>query len=255
MTVPTLSLAYRPEIFTKFPHLIAAQSLRHGGVSPAPFTSLNLGLSSGDERENVLENRNRFFNSLGFQPEDIALSYQVHDDKVLVATQPGNYEGYDAIVTNSPGVFVGVSIADCTPILIYDSSSNAVAAIHAGWKGTMKQIVSKTLQAMTQHFGTNPVNCFAYIGTCISECAFEVDADVADHFTSVYKRWDSEKNKFFVDLKQANFSQLLKAGIPKEQVEVSPFCTVEHNDNYFSYRKEGKKSGRMFVVIGQRTNR
>jgi len=245
-------LAYRATIFDSFPDLIAAQSTRHGGVSPAPFASLNLGLSSGDEREYVLENRRRFFGSLGFNADQVALSFQVHDDKVLVATQPGNYEGYDAIVTQQPNVLVGVSVADCTPVLIYDPLHKAVGAIHAGWKGTMKQIVTRTLQTMQTHFGTDPVQCLAYVGTCLSECAFETDADVADHFDSPFKRWDAAKNKFLIDLKRANTTQLLTAGVPQNQIEISSFCTVAHNHDYFSYRKEGKRSGRMLAVIGMK---
>ncbi len=252
MSVSVSELSFRPTVFSAFATLVAAQSTRHGGVSPVPFASLNLGLSSGEERKQVVENRQRFFNSLGFTSSEIALSFQVHDDKILVTDQPGNYEGYDAIITRQKKVFVGVSVADCTPILIYDADNEVVAAIHAGWKGTVKQIAAQTLQVMQQNFGSQPQACFAYIGTCISECAFEVDADVADNFDPAFKRWDSEKNKFFVDLKRANATQLRKAGIPERQIEISPFCTVAQNQDYFSYRKEGKRSGRMLAVIGMK---
>lgn len=243
---------YTPSLFSTFPRLIAAQSTRHGGVSRAPFASLNLGLSSGDERGQVLENRQRFFNSLGIDPAEVALGFQVHGDSILYAQQPGNYENYDAFITDQTNVFVAVSVADCTPVLIYDAENEAVAAIHAGWKGTMLQLVTKTLQAMQARFGTQPAHCHAYVGTCISECSFEVDADVADHFESRFKQYDKARNKYFVDLKQANATQLLDAGIPATQVEISPFCTVTHNADYFSYRKEGKQSGRMLAVIGMR---
>lgn len=249
-----LALFSRPAIFSAFPHLTAAQSTRHGGVSQEPFASLNLGLSSGDERENVLENRRRFFNGLGIGPDEVALGFQVHGDTILNATQPGNYENYDAFITNRKNVFVAVSVADCTPVLIYDTENKAVAAIHAGWKGTMQQIVTKTLQAMQTNFGTRPQHCYAYVGTCISECSFEVDADVADHFENRFKRFDADLNKFFIDLKQANTTQLLDFGVPASQIEISPFCTVIDNADYFSYRKEGKRSGRMLAVIGLRLN-
>ncbi len=241
-----------PVVFSPFPNVIAAQSTRYGGVSPVPFHLLNLGLSSGDERDNVLENRKRFFQYLGIEPEEVALGFQVHGDHIRVADQPGNYDQFDAFVTIQKNVFVAVSVADCTPILIYDAAHEAVAAIHAGWKGTTLKLVTKTLQAMQQQFGTQSADCYAYVGTCISECSFEVDADVADHFEGRFKRFDAEKNKFFVDLKQANAFQLLDWGIPESQIEVSPFCTVADNEHYFSYRKEGKRSGRMLAVIGVR---
>ncbi len=246
----TSALAYIPSIFLSFPGLVAAQSKRLGGISPAPFASLNLGLSSGDTPENVLENRSRFFTALGFGLADIALSFQVHDDKILLATKPGNYDCYDALITQQKNLFVGISVADCTPVLLYDAANEVVAAVHAGWKGTVKQIVAQTLRTMQSHFGTQSEHCYAYVGTCIGECTFEVDADVADHFATEFKEWHVEKNKFLVNLKAANIRQLLEFGIPESQIEVSPFCTVTHNEEYFSYRKEGKASGRMLAVIG-----
>ena len=246
-----LSAAW-PYVFQPFLGLVAAQSTRHGGVSPEPFASLNLGLSSGDEAANVHENRRRFFADLGIRPEEVALGFQVHGDSVCIVEKAGVYDEHDAFVTNRPNVFVAVSVADCTPILIHDPKTQAVAAVHAGWKGTMKQIVAKTLLQMTRHFGTCPADCFAYIGACISECAFEVDTDVADHFDDRFKRFDTEKQKFLVDLKQANLVQLLNNGVPETQIEVSPYCTVAQNDTFFSYRKEGKRSGRMLAVIGMR---
>jgi polyphenol oxidase len=248
----TLALSHRPVIFSAFSTVIAAQSTRHGGVSSEPFASLNLGLSSGDERENVLENRRRFFNGLGIGPDEVALGFQVHGDRSLRAEQPGNYDRYDAFMTNRKNVFVAVSIADCTPVLIYDAENEAVAAIHAGWKGTMQRIVAKTLQAMQTDFGTQPQHCFASVGTCISECSFEVNADVSEHFENRFKRFDAARNKFFVDLKRANTTQLSDFGIPVSQIEISPFCTVIHNADYFSYRREGQRSGRMLAVIGIR---
>ena len=251
-TPETPALSHRPAIFSRFPGLVAAQSTRHGGVSGEPFASLNLGLSSGDGRENVLENRRRFFGSLAIWTEQVALGFQVHGDTILRAEQPGNYDRHDAFITNRAGVFVAVSIADCTPILIYDAGKQAVAAIHAGWKGTALGIVTKTLQAMQAGFGTQAQDCFAYVGTCISENIFEVDADVAGNFETRFKRFDGQRNKFFVDLKRANAAQLAGFGIPALQLEISPFCTVENNADYFSYRKEGQRSGRMLAVIGMR---
>jgi len=243
-------MQYQPSLFRQFPHLVAAESTRHGGVSPAPFDSLNLGLSTGDERENVLENRRRFFGGLGIKTSQVASSFQVHGEQILYADSPDHREGFDALITDQPGVFVAVSVADCTPILIFDSKNGAVAAIHAGWRGTVVGLVAKTLAAMTSRFGTQGVDCFAYVGTCIDEGSFEVGADVADHFKTGFKRFDAEKKKFFVDLKAANAAQLYVFGIPESQVEISPFSTVTHNNDYFSHRLERGTTGRMMAVIG-----
>jgi YfiH family protein len=122
--------------------------------------------------------------------------------------------------------------------LIYDPVTKAVAAIHAGWRGTVGEIVRRTVEMMVIEFATKPEDCLAYVGTCIDECSFEVGEDVAQHFESSYKRWDTEKSKFFVDLKQANKDQLIRAGLKPEHVEVSRYSTVINNDDYFSYRRE-----------------
>ncbi|WP_159467078.1 peptidoglycan editing factor PgeF [Dyadobacter sp. 3J3] len=239
-----------PEIFTAFTNLVTAESTRHGGVSPVPFNSLNLGGSTTDSPENVLENNNRFFTSLNIDFEKVAKSHQVHGAEILVVTVPGRYEGFDAMITHVPNIHLAVTIADCTPILIFDPVKKVVAAIHAGWRGTVQQIVLKTGLAMQKEYGTIPEDCLAYVGTCIDECSFEVGEDVADNFGSAFKRWDDQKNKFFVDLKSANREQLISFGIKPENVEVSPFSTVLNNEDYFSYRYENGLTGRMLVTIG-----
>lgn len=243
---------YKPEIFNPFSNIIAAQSTRNGGVSPEPLSSLNLSFRVGDEETNVIENRKRFFNGQGIDLQQLATSHQVHGDKILYAMEPGDYNGFDALVTDRKGIFVAVSVADCTPILIFDAENQVVAAVHAGWRGTVEGIVYKTLETMQDHFGTQPEHCFAYIGTCIDECSYEVDADVADYFPDEFKRYDIELNKYFVDLKNGNKDQLLEFGIPDNQIEISPFSTVLNNDQYFSHRKEQGKTGRMMAVIGMK---
>lgn len=105
---------------------------------------------------------------------------------------------------------------------------------------------------MNENFGTQAQHCFAFVGTCIDECSFEVGDEVAEAFDTGFKRWDSDRQKFFVDLKKANAAQLVDAGIPDSQVEISPYSTVLHNEDYFSHRKEKGTTGRMMAVIGMR---
>ncbi|AKD56781.1 peptidoglycan editing factor PgeF [Spirosoma radiotolerans] len=239
-----------PAIFSSFPQLVAAESTRHGGVSPAPFASLNLGINTADETANVDENRRRFFSAIGGSTYPFASSYQVHGTEILYATEAGRYTGHDALITDKPGLLLGVTVADCVPILIYDPAHKAVAAIHAGWRGTVGGIVTKTLTQMQQQFGTTAGQCYAYVGTCIDECAFEVGPEVAEQFDAAFRRANADSDKSFVDLKAANAYLLLTAGIPEKQVEISPFSTVLHNDSYFSYRAEQGQTGRMLAVIG-----
>lgn len=245
-------LFYSPPIFHSFPELIAAESTRHGGVSEPPYASLNLGGSTQDDPEHVAENRRRFYASLGIEADQVASSHQVHGSEVWVTDQPGRQQGHDAVITNQPGVFTLVTVADCTPILVYDAGTKAVAAIHAGWRGTVAGIVAKTLQTMQEQYGTQPKDCYGYVGTCIDECSFEVGADVADHFISDFKRWDETREKFFVDLKAANAQQLRDFGMPEHQIGISPYSTVLNNQDYFSHRLEKGLTGRMVAVIGRK---
>lgn len=240
-----------PKIFDPS-KIIAAQSTRLGGVSPVPFQSLNLGLSVNDDQKNVIKNRELFFNGLGIRLQYLAKSHQIHGIDVFVVNEPGNVEGYDAQITNKRGVFLVVSIADCTPILIHDEKKNAVAAIHAGWRGTVKKIVKNTIKKMNENYGTLGKDCKAYIGTCIDFQNFEVGEEVAEYFDNHLKKYDPQKNKWFVDLKSTNKEQLTEAGVLEENIEVSPYCTFLNNDKFFSHRKEKGKTGRMMAVIGMK---
>lgn len=169
----------------------------------------------------------------------------------MTVTKADRFEGFDALVTNVRGIQLAVTVADCTPILIYDPENGAVAAIHAGWRGTVGRIVEKTLATMQANYGTRPADCFGYVGTCIDECSFEVGDDVSQHFAAAYKRWDESAGKFFVDLKTSNRDQLVVGGLKPENIEVSPYSTVLHNHDYFSHRAEKGLTGRLLVTIGR----
>ncbi|HMR43089.1 MAG TPA: peptidoglycan editing factor PgeF [Saprospiraceae bacterium] len=239
-----------PDIFKNFPEIKAAQSTRQGGVSAVPFDALNLSYRVGDAPGNVRENRRRFFGGLGFNENQIVAGRQVHDDKICFTNVAGDFDEHDAFITDTRGLILAVSVADCVPVLVFDKKNRAIAAIHAGWKGTAKRIVEKTLRKMTLEFGSRPEDCFAFIGTCIDECSYEVDADVADLFPADFQRFDPAKHKFFLDLKAANMSQLLDFGLPEMQIEVSPFSTFIDYDRFFSHRKSGGRTGRMMAAIG-----
>jgi polyphenol oxidase len=238
-----------PTIFGQFSELASGQSTRHGGVSEPPFQWLNLGAFVNDNPNHVAQNRAIFFENIGLSPSHVASSFQTHSDLVLEVQQPGEYTGYDALITNKTGIALAISVADCVPILLYDPQTKAIGAAHAGWKGTVAQIVVKTLQAMKLVYNTQPEHCFAYIGTCISVKNFEVSADVAQCFQDSEKVWNQHSQKFHVDLKQANKNQLLGAGLLEQNIEVSAYCTVQNNDTFFSHRAEKGTTGRMFATI------
>jgi YfiH family protein len=223
-----------------------------GGLSTSPYDSLNLGFSSGDDLSLIQRNRQLFFEALGISESDLAWSKLVHGNKVLVANTPVKGEDCDAVITNVAGVYCSVSVADCTPVLIYDPKQKAVAAIHAGWRSTVAKIVEETLNAMRSNYGTKGEDCLAFIGACISEAAFEVGEEVAEQFESDVKYFNSVRQKFFVDLKKENKKQLLRMGLKEKNIEISSYCTVINNDKFFSYRKEKGKTGRMLAVIGMK---
>lgn len=239
----------QPSIFDSS-KIIAAQSTRLGGVSSEPFASLNLGLSVNDDEQLVRKNRELFFGGLGIRQDQLAISHQVHGNKILVVTEAGRTEGYDAQITNKQNIFLVVSIADCTPILIHDTKNNAVAAIHAGWKGTAGKIVAKTLQLMEGTYGTKGVDCNAFIGACISYRNFEVGEEVAEHFAPSLKHFNEEKQKWYVDLKKANQAQLTHFGVPENRIEINELCTIASSNVLFSHRAGKGKTGRMMAVIG-----
>jgi YfiH family protein len=241
-----MTLSNTPQIFQAHPQIVAGVSTRQGGVSTFPFCSLNLGVHTGDSPENIQRNLELFTNHLGIKVDSLARSYQCHGDEILITQVPVYAENFDAIITNSKGVFPGVGIADCCPILLADPINHVTAAIHAGWKGTVKQIVSKTVEKMRMEFQSNPADMLAYIGPCISQEYFEVGDEVAEQFSQDVKV--KIKNKFHIDLKKANAIQLQSAGV--NQIEISPYCTIKNNDLFFSFRKENGQTGRMLAVIG-----
>jgi polyphenol oxidase len=240
----------QPSIFSTVKELTALETTRHGGVSQGAFSSLNMGNFTDDKAENIIENRRLVLEKVGFQRSQLAYSKQIHDDKILSVNTPGAYEGYDALMTQQKDIMLAVTIADCTPILIYDTENQAIAAIHAGWKGTVLHLVSKTLHAMQKNYNTQAKHCKAYIGTCIEECDFEVGEDVAQHFHAAHKTYHHEKNKFHVNLKAANQAQLIDFGIPQTQIQTSPYSTASSLNDYFSHRAEKGNTGRMMAMIG-----
>lgn len=245
----------QPEIFKNIKGIIAAQSTRHGGVSAAPYQSLNLGKNTNDDPARVQENRRLFGAALRFAPAQMAWSYQVHGLEVRHAQQSGGSEGFDALITNTPGIVLAVSVADCTPVLVYDQRHGAMAAIHAGWKGASGQIVRKTLEAMENAFGTRGEDCLAFIGACIDAAHFEVGPEVAAAFDPVFVFDPNDgRGKYFVDLKNACAAQLQSFGLAANQIEISPFSTITDNENFFSHRHEKGITGRMLAVIGKSEN-
>ncbi len=245
-----MSMIIRPTIFDQFPEIIAAQSTRLGGVSPDAY-GMNLSSHVGDEQANVDENRRRFFAEMGI-PVDAKVVYQnqVHSSNIhSVNGGEGIVRECDGLIANEANVFLAVSIADCTPVVLYDPVNRIIAAIHAGWRGTEQMITHLAVRRMIA-MGSLPATIYAFIGASASKEKYEVGMEVATLFEKK-NLVELEGQKFLLDVKGANVDQLRYNGIPESNIEVSPLCTIT-DERLHSYRRDGKRSGRMLAVIGMR---
>jgi len=178
-------------------------------------------------------------------PNNVSSLKQIHPNLVLLADRPGLFGVGDALVTNQPGLVVSIRTADCYPILLADARNRAVAAIHAGWRGTAAQIVLKTLEKMEAEFGTEPRDVVAAIGPGIGVRCYEVGEDVSRQFGFT--------GKTHLDLGSENRKQLESAGVPAQNIEALGVCTFCDAERFFSYRREKEKAGRMTSFIMLRT--
>lgn len=235
----------KPSIFSQLPHVHAAMSLLDK-TAPESF-SMAFGL--GNTKANA-ENRQRLIKKLGFDINDIASPSQTHSDIVHVIENSKNYirQDGDAIITNQTNRLIGVSVADCTPILLYDIKNQAVGAVHSGWRGTKANIVSKTVDKMNEIFNTQASDLWIWVGPGAGQCCYEVGQEFKDFFDSKYLK-PINTNKFMFASSLVIADQLADLLIPNRQVEIDSNCTI-HDNNYHSYRRDGNQSGRMLAVIG-----
>lgn len=237
-----------------------AFTTRLGGVSADHLSSLNLGAHRGDSPENVAKNHALLGAALGYDPAQLVLANQVHGDTVRVVSEKDarrslshrDYPECDALVTATPGVALMVYTADCTPILLWDPENGAVGAVHAGWRGTAKGIVQKTVATMVSALGCRPDNLRAAIGPNIGPCCFETDRDVPDGMLAALGDGalpfiQTRGEKFHVDLKGLNALWLRRSGVTN--IEISTHCTACAPDLFWSHRITAGKRGSQGAVI------
>ena len=266
--------------FAKIPWLVHGFSTRPGGVSDVNGDNvLNLGAVEWDSRENVEENKRRFQAALGALDLQLISLQQIHSDVIRsVDSAPARQYKGDASVTRRPGLLLGVRTADCAPVLLVDPKKRVIAAVHAGWRGTLQRIVTKAVGQMQMEFACRPQDLLAAIGPAIGGCCYEVGTEVASAFAAKFTnaaqffdelRTGDEPNPLqwlnrmppghqpppknvLLDLPEANRLQLLEAGLLARNIFVSDLCTACRVDFLFSYRREGAHSGRLMSVIGIR---
>ena len=238
---------------------------RQGGCSEGNYASFNCTPYSGDEAEKVRRNQTLLMEGMSQIPEELVIPVQTHEtnclligDAYLSASSQQRQEmlhGVDALITREPGYCLCISTADCVPVLVYDKKHGAIAAIHAGWRGTVAYIVRDTLLRMEKEFGTSGEDVVACIGPSISLESFEVGDEVYEAFKesgfdmSIISTKKRKTGKHHIDLWEANRSELLYAGIPAGQIEVAGICTYIHQDDFFSARRLGIDSGRILSGI------
>lgn len=232
----------------------AFSTTRQGGCSTGNYAAFNINGYCGDDEVHIAANKVALCGLLGIDSNRLVMPHQVHDCVVrrIDGPQQGVIEGVDAVMTDVPQLCIGVSTADCIPVLLYDSTHRAVSAVHAGWRGTVLRIVQKAVEAMHNAYGTAPADLQAVIGPGISLDSFEVGDEVYDQFLSAgfdmqpISRRDA---KWHIDLPMCNRLQLMEAGIPADHIQMTNICTYQQYDRYFSARRLGIQSGRIYTGI------
>jgi len=238
-------------------------STRLGGVSRAPFDSLDLGYNRGDDPTCVVENYRRFCAAIGADHTRVVKSRQIHTDHIRVVTKadlgvglcaPAPYEA-DGLITNVPGLCLTVFTADCVPVLLCDPVAQCVAAVHSGWRSTAMAIVPKAVALMASRFGCLPGNILAAIGPAIGGCCFQTQKEVPDAMLATYGDMAAPfirpdgPDHFRVDLRSIIAQSLRRAGLSDDHIDVSDHCTACRPDLYWSHRLVGNARGSMAAMI------
>lgn len=252
-----------------FENLLSTDSLFHfstnilDGKSRNSYSSFNLSPFSGDNPDSVKTNRKLLTDAMKISENDLYTPYQIHENKICIIdndflTKTFNEKqallnGIDAVITNQKNIGIGITTADCVPILIYDPEQQALGVIHAGWRGTVATIASKTVETMAEKYGSSPTSLLAGIGPSISQANFEVGEEVAQAFIDAGFNLETigyrnpKSGKMHINLQKANTELLIQVGLKVENIEIADLCTFNNKDLFFSARRQGIKSGRMIT--------
>ena len=256
MIVPELHYYHLGDGVTAF------STTRQGGYSQGNYGQFNINCYCGDDKEAIQKNREALCQLLAIADDHLVMPHQVHltkiaqiDDAFFALPADERHqalEGVDALMTNIEGVCIGVSTADCIPVLLYDPVQRAACAIHAGWRGTVKRITEQAVAQMTAVYGTRPADIIAQIGPGIHLDSFEVGDEVYEAFQQEgfpMQAISKKKEKWHIDLPECNRLQLIAKGIPADHIAISSVCTFQQTDRFFSARRLGINSGRIFTSI------
>jgi polyphenol oxidase len=246
---------------TRFEHLAERTELlhftthRYGGVSQGNYASLNLGFNSGDEKDQVVENRKTLCAFLNIPVDRIIFPKQTHSATVKVIDKQffelantgrtSFLSETDALITAMKQVCIAIKTADCVPVLLYDPGRQVAAAVHAGWRGTVQQIAALTVEKMKSVFECKTEDILAGIGPSICPDVYEVGEEVWQQFDGRFYKTNGMEGKRLLNLWEANRFQLINAGLESSNITISGLCTFSNTELFFSARRDGAKTGRM----------
>ncbi len=247
------------ELLSSFPNISHFTTTRAGGCSSGNYASFNCTEYTGDNPEDVFRNQSLLLSSLP-QVKQLVIPRQVHDIRICVISSPEvvsseALQGIDALITNQQGFCLCISTADCIPILLYDTKKQVIAAIHAGWRGTVNGIAQKVIREMECVYDTCAADVVACIGPGISLQSFEVGQEVYEAFQNAefqmdrISLWNATTEKHHIDLWEANRIQLEECGVQPSNIQCADICTYEEHETFFSARRLGIASGRILSGI------
>ena len=241
-----------------FPEIVHGVTTRHGGVSTGRYASLNLTKSLGDDPDAVEENIQRTCQAFGVRRADVVSPGQRHTANVCqvgIEDRGRLCAGYDALITDQPGVPLLLRYADCTPVLIYDPTHHALAVVHSGWRGTVQGAPKAAVEALCRAYGSRPADMIAAIGPSIGPCCYEVGQDVVDAVQVAFAGPDGllkpgPRGRQHFNLWAANRRWLAEAGVG--EIEVAETCTACHVAEFYSYRAAGGTTGHFGALMALR---
>jgi hypothetical protein len=246
----------------EYPFLEHAFCTRWGGVSQEPFSNFNFSVQVGDRKGNIEQNREILASAFNIPHGGFLTVEQVHGDKIAVINNdvPGSqcYPGYDGIITNRKDLAVAIKTADCIPIFLVDTKERVIGVVHAGWRGTVKEIAARSVDIFTKKFSSSTSNIVAVLGPAIGPCCYEVDETFYNlmkekkDYAAFFRKID-KKGKWTFDLNMANNYQLREAGLLQNHIVSAQICTSCNRGKFFSHRGEGGNTGRQinFLMIKQ----
>lgn len=244
-------------------------STRLGGVSGGIWSSMNLNFGRGDDEAKVLANFRLYAEATGTDVDNMVYSMQTHTTNVIRVgradcgngvTKPQRFKDVDGLVTNEPGVCLVTTYADCVPLYFVDTKNRAIGLSHSGWRGTVGNITQVTVNLMRSEFGTKPEDIIAFIGPSICKSCYEVSGDVAEKFKAAYpaeeiediltdKGMINKEHKYLLNLHAANVANMVNAGIPADNINVTDICTCCNPDFLYSHRASGGRRGGLCAFL------